>query len=141
MDADSRWGHPFDGTRSSGLSLDCVPRRSDGLDGLITPGASIIDQPALTLLPAFIDTHNHLLEATRNRALVPVQNAHSPEEFIDLIRNRAMATKGRWIQTSNAGHEENLTERRLPTALELDKATTDHPVLVRRGGHMAGANS
>jgi predicted amidohydrolase YtcJ len=101
MDADSRRGiHSMAHGRAVYRSIAF----RDGQTGStvwITPGARIISQPALTLLPAFIDTHNHLPEATRNRALVPVQNAHSLEEFTDLIRNRAMATpKGRWIQTS-----------------------------------------
>ena len=63
-------------------------------------------------------------------------------EFIDLIRQRAAQTPpGNWIQTSAAWHEVNLVEGRLPTAPELDQATRDHPVLVRRGGHVVVANS
>jgi len=115
---------------------------ADGLNKLIGPATRIVDDSSLTLLPAFIDTHNHLLEATRNRMLVPVQHARSVSEILELIRHRANETpNGRWIQTSNAWHEQNLEEKRLPTALELDQATSDHPVLVRRGGHMAVANS
>jgi predicted amidohydrolase YtcJ len=38
-------------------------------------------------------------------------------------------------------HEQDFAEKRLPTALELDQATSDHPVLVRRGSHLAVANS
>lgn len=115
---------------------------ADGLNKLIGPATRIVDDTSLTLLPAFIDTHNHLLEATRNRTLVPVQRARSFSEMLELIRHRANETpKGRWIQTSNAWHEQNLEEKRLPTALDLDQATSDHPVLVRRGGHMAVANS
>jgi predicted amidohydrolase YtcJ len=115
---------------------------ADGLDKLIGPTTRIVEDSSLTLFPAFIDTHNHLLEATRNRMLVPVQQARSLSEILELIRQRANETpKGRWIQTSNAWPEQNLEEKRLPTALELDQATSDHPVLVRRGGHMAVANS
>ena len=122
--------------------VTAIANTPNGLDGLISADTRVIDDSSLTLLPAFIDTHNHLLEATRNRALVPVQNARSLGEFLELIRSRAAETpKGRWIQTSNAWHEQNLAEKRLPTALELDRAAGDHPVLVRRGGHMAVANS
>jgi predicted amidohydrolase YtcJ len=102
----------------------------------------VIDDPSLIVLPAFIDTHNHLLEAARNGMLLPAQGAGSLADFLELIRRRAAITpKDSWIQTSNSWHEQNLREKRLPTALELDQATSDHPVLVRRGGHMAVANS
>jgi len=46
----------------------------------------------LTLLPALYDTHNHLLEAARNFTMVPVDQAHSIAEFLDLIRQRAAQT-------------------------------------------------
>jgi len=74
--------------------------------------------------------------------MVPVDQAHSIAEFLDLIRQRAAQTPaGQWIRTTNAWNEANLAERRLPTAAELDSATSQHPVLVRRGGHSGVANS
>src|SRR5262249_3689884 len=114
----------------------------DGLDGLISAVTHVVDDPKLTILPAFNDTHNHLLEATRNATFVPVNRAHTMAEFVALIRERAAQTPpGRWIQTSNAWHEQQLPERRLPNASDLDQASLDPPVLVRRGGHMAVLNS
>ena len=113
-----------------------------GLDGLISAGTHVLDAPDLTILPAFEDTHNHLILAAQNMSLVPVDRAHTLAEFIDLIRQRAAQTPpGSWIQTSAAWHEVNLVEGRLPTAPELDEATRDHPVLVRRGGHVVVANT
>jgi predicted amidohydrolase YtcJ len=102
----------------------------------------VIDDPALTWLPAFYDTHNHLLEATWNATFVPVHRARTIGEMVSLIHAQATRTPaGRWIQSSNARHERTLAEGRLPTAQELDQATRDHPVIVRRGGHMAVLNS
>ncbi|HUC76179.1 MAG TPA: hypothetical protein VMS04_12840, partial [Vicinamibacterales bacterium] len=49
-----------------GDSIVAVARESNSLDSLITPTTCVIDDPTLTWLPAFYDTHNHLLEATRN---------------------------------------------------------------------------
>jgi predicted amidohydrolase YtcJ len=113
-----------------------------GLDALITSGTHVVDDPGLTLLPALYDTHNHLLEAARNFTMVPADQAHSIAELVDLIRQRAAQTPaGQWIRTTNAWNEASLAERRLPTALELDAATSEHPVLVRRGGHNGVANS
>lgn len=113
-----------------------------GLDGLIGADTRVLDAPDLTILPVFEDTHNHLMFAAQNMGLVPVDRAHTLTEFIDLIRQRAVQTPpGDWIQTSAAWHEVNLAEGRLPTAPELDEATREHPVLVRRGGHVVVANS
>ncbi|TMD75091.1 MAG: hypothetical protein E6I97_14385 [Chloroflexi bacterium] len=119
-----------------------VSQDPHGLDGLIGADTHVLDAPDLTILPAFEDTHNHLMFAAQNMGLVPVDRAHTLAEFIDLIRQRAAQTPAStWIQTSAAWHEVNLAEGRLPTAPELDEATREHPVVVRRGGHVAVANS
>jgi predicted amidohydrolase YtcJ len=123
-------------------AIVALANEPNGLDGLITRDTRVIDDPALTWLPAFYDTHNHLLEATRNATFVPVHQARTIGEMVSLIRAQATRTpRGRWIQSSNAWHERRLAEGRLPTAQELDQATRDHPVIVRRGGHMAVLNS
>lgn len=113
-----------------------------GLDELITAGTRVLDDQRLTLLPAFYDTHCHLREAVHNLNFVPVDRAKSVANFIDLIRARAAVTPpGEWVQTSNSWHERDLAEQRLPTIRDLDAATATHPVLARRGGHLAIANS
>jgi predicted amidohydrolase YtcJ len=73
---------------------------------------------------------------------VPADQAHSIAELVELIRQRAGQTPhGQWVQKVDAWHESNLAEGRLPTALELDQATQEHPVWVKRGGHIGVANS
>src|SRR5436305_13849080 len=69
-----------------------VSQDPHGLDGLIGAGTHVLDVPDLTLLPAFEDTHNHLMFAAQNMSLVPVDQAHTLAEFIDLIRQRAAQT-------------------------------------------------
>jgi predicted amidohydrolase YtcJ len=114
----------------------------DGVDDLAGPGAKVIDDQSLIVLPAFIDDHNHLLQVARSAAFVQIDKAQSIPEIIDLLRARAAVTEpGQWIQTSTGWNEQNLAERRLPTASDLDQATTKHPVVARRGGHMAIVNS
>jgi predicted amidohydrolase YtcJ len=113
-----------------------------GLDGLITSGTHVVDDPRLTLIPAFFDTHNHFIIAARNMGNVSADQAHSIAELVELIRQQAAQTPpGQWVQTVDAWHESNLTEGRLPTAPELDQATREHPVWVKRGGHIGVANS
>jgi len=114
----------------------------DGLDALASDGTHVVDDPELTLLPAFFDIHEHLLDSARNLARVRLEDAHSMDELIALIRERAGHTpKGVWIQTSNGWNESNLAEGRLPTAAELDRASTDHPILAPRGGHVSITNT
>ena len=113
----------------------------DGLDGLCDPRTRVLNGRPLTLLPAIFDTHEHLLEASRNLALVRDDEARSLGELIDFIRARAVQTPpGQWIVTSMSWNEGDLAEGRLPTVAELDSATDAHPVLCPRGGHICAAN-
>jgi predicted amidohydrolase YtcJ len=141
--------HPMDGAdrvyRSIAIRdewIVAVSADPDGLDGLRDDQTRMISKPELTVLPAFFDTHEHLLESARNLALVQADEARSIGELIGLIQSRALQTPpGRWIVTSTGWNEERLAERRLPIASELDQATNAHPVLCPRGGHICAANS
>jgi len=113
-----------------------------GLDGLISTDTRVIDEPGLTILPAFDDDHSHFILAAENLGFVQADQAHSIAELVELIRERAAGTPaGQWIRTSTTWDESNLAERRLPTAEELDQATKEHPVWVKKGGHVGVANS
>ncbi|MEV4611491.1 amidohydrolase [Kitasatospora sp. NPDC049258] len=113
-----------------------------GLDGLIGAHTAVVDAPDATVLPAFDDTHTHLIFAAYSVHDVPVHQARTIPEFLDLIRRRAAVTPpGEWIRTTTNWQELNLRERRMPTLAELDAATTEHPVLVKRGGHNDLLNS
>jgi len=125
-----------------GAEIAAASAEPDGLDDLTGHSTAVVDASDLTLLPAFADSHEHLIEASRNTLLVPVDTARSVAEFTGLVADAARdATPGKWILTSIAWHESNLAENRVPTLAELDAAAPDHPVLARRGGHFAMVNS
>lgn len=125
------------GDRIAGVSTD-----PHGLDDLAGPGTVTVDEAGMTLLPAFSDSHEHLMEASRNMLLVPVDQVRSIAEFTAMINSAAGdAAPGAWIVTSMGWHESNLAENRLPAGAELDAAAPGHPVLARRGGHLAVASS
>jgi predicted amidohydrolase YtcJ len=106
------------------------------------PDTVVLDDPGLVVLPAFVDTHNHLVLAARNILGVPVSGARDIAGIVARVRERAAGTPpGQWVVTAADWHELQLAERRLPTAAELDQATTDHPVLLMRGGHNGVLNS
>jgi hypothetical protein len=125
------------GDRIAAVSAD-----PHGLDDLAGGHTVTVDAADLTLLPAFSDSHEHLMEASRNTLLVPVDQAHNVAEFTAMVAAAARdAAPGAWIVTSMGWHESNLAENRLPTGAELDAAAPGHPVLARRGGHLAIAST
>jgi predicted amidohydrolase YtcJ len=125
-----------------GTEIAAASPEPDGLDDLAGPDTVLADLGDLTVLPAFSDSHEHLMEASRNTLLVPVEKARSVTEFTSMVSQAArVAPPGSWILTSMGWHESNLAENRLPTGAELDAAAPGHPVFARRGGHLAVANS
>ena len=68
-----------------GAEIVAVSAEPDGLDDLTGRGTVVVDAGDLTLLPAFADSHEHLMEASRNTLLVPVSKARSVAEFTGLV--------------------------------------------------------
>src|SRR6516225_3646428 len=138
----SMTGQTYRSVGVRGAEIVALSAGLNELDDLAGGGTAVVDAGDLTVLPAFADSHEHLMEASRNTLLVPVYKARSVAEFTGMIADAARnAAPGEWILTSIGWHESNLAENRLPTLAELDTAASDHPVLARRGGHLAVANS
>ena len=57
----------------------------EGLDSLIGPDTAVVDGPDLTVMPAFDDAREHLMEASRNTLAIPVQEARSISDFTDPV--------------------------------------------------------
>ena|SRR5215471_9174202 len=55
-----------------GWIVACSEER-DGLDQLVSPATRVIGDAELTLLPAFFDIHEHLLDSARNLAPVRLE--------------------------------------------------------------------
>ena len=68
-----------------GTEIAAVSPEPDGLDDLVGPDTVRADLSDLTVLPAFSDAHEHLMEASRNTLLVPVDRAHSIAEFTGMV--------------------------------------------------------
>jgi predicted amidohydrolase YtcJ len=138
----SMTGQTYRSVGLRGAEIVATSAEPDGLDDLAGGGTAMVDAGDLTLLPAFADSHEHLKEASSNMLLVPVDRARSVAEFTGMVADAARhAAPGGWVLTSMGWHESNVAENRLPTLAELDAAAPDHPVLARRGGHLAVANS
>ncbi|MCX4588914.1 amidohydrolase family protein [Streptomyces sp. NBC_01549] len=84
------------GDRIAALSPD-----PNGLDHLVSAHTRVHDLPGATVLPAFDDTHTHMIFAALGAQDVPVHRARTIPEFLDLIRERAAVTpEGEWIRTT-----------------------------------------
>jgi predicted amidohydrolase YtcJ len=103
--------------------------------------ARSIDLGGRTVLPGLIDTHPHLLHfAAMAEPLVDITDATTHGEILERIQARARTTPpGEWIMTTPVGEPHffvtrswrDLVEGRLPDRQILDRATTDHPVMIQ----------
>jgi len=104
----------------------------------------VIDFEGKTVLPGFIDSHEHCIAG--GLQVDSVSLASPPMRSIDDIVNAltlkaAEKPAGAWVQGS-WWDESKLRERSFPTRYDLDRASTRHPIYIgRAGGHNAVANS
>lgn len=105
----------------------------------------VIDAQGMTVVPGFIDTHNHAGGTTLLYEVL-VGNPFEVEfvtidSIVEKLRERAQQTPpGTWV--SGYFHDDTkLKDKRQLTAADLDRVSTEHPVVVRhRGGHTAFYN-
>ncbi len=120
--------------------------RSNDIKSLSGKRTRVIDAKGMTVVPGFIDTHNH----PRGEWLLYEVLVGNPFEvefvtiasIIEKLRARARQTPaGSWV--SGYFHDDTkLKDKRLLTRADLDLVSTEHPVVVRhRGGHTAFYNS
>jgi predicted amidohydrolase YtcJ len=114
--------------------------------GLIGKGTQSYDAKQMTVVPGFIDTHNH---ATGNVLLYEalVGNPYIVEfvtiaSIVEKLRAKAQQTPaGMWVE-GYFFDDTKVKDSRLITNHDLDQVSTDHPVAVHhRGGHTSFYNS
>lgn len=93
------------------------------------------------IVPGFIDTHTHFVEAGFALSSVQLRDAKTKEEFVKRIGDFAKTVKpGTWILGGVWDHENWGGE--LPDRSWIDAVTPDNPVWISRlDGHMSLANS
>ena len=104
----------------------------------------LIDVEGRSILPGFVDPHNHLAFTGAELAAVDVRypGVASIAELVARVADAAERTPdGAWIRAVGM-NPEMFADGRLPTRWDLDGATQVHPVLVQHmSGHHALANS
>src|SRR5579885_3153168 len=119
---------------------------SDEIKGLAGKSTRMFDAKQMTIVPGFIDCHNH---ATGNVLLyeVLVGNPYVVEfvtiqSIIDKLRAKARQTPpGMWVE-GFFFDDTKVKDNRLLNIHDLDQVSRDHPVAVHhRGGHTTFYNS
>lgn len=108
----------------------------------------VVDLAGKTVLPGFIDPHSHVY----NNALrvVTEANLNSPpigkitciDDILNVLRERVAQTpKGTLVK--GFGYDDSaLKEKRRVTRYDLDKVSTEHPIIIRQiSGHINSCNS
>jgi predicted amidohydrolase YtcJ len=112
---------------------------------LAGPNTRRVDLRGRTVTPGLIDAHAHFSSSAPTRLVVLDLSYPDVKSIADLVaavsaRARTLP-KGTWIE-GRGWDEGKLTERRLPTARDLDAVAPDHPVyLTNTTGHYGVANS
>jgi predicted amidohydrolase YtcJ len=104
--------------------------------------AERIDLGGSTVLPGMIDSHLHLSIFARTLSEVYLGDCRSIGEVVQKLSERASTvSEGGWI-VGGSLDDEKLIERRMPNRLDLDLASSNHPILISRCClHMHAANS
>jgi hypothetical protein len=106
------------------------------------PRAERLDVGGRTIVPGFIDAHNHFLATGESLASVDVRYpaVASTDDLVEVIARAASETpKGEWVRAFGFDHAKYERE---PTRWDLDRATRDHPVAVLHvSGHHVLVNS
>ena len=87
----SMTGETYRSVGLRGAEIVAASAEPDGLDDLAGHSTAVVAAGDLTLLPAFADSHEHLMEAGRNTLVVPVDKARSVAEFTAMVAEAARA--------------------------------------------------
>jgi predicted amidohydrolase YtcJ len=105
-------------------------------------GTRRIDLRGRVVVPGFIDAHAHLADTAGELGWTRLDRARSLEQALARLRATARRTApGEWVIGVD-WDEAKWPERRYPTREDLDRVSTEHPVVARRiDCHMGSANS
>ena len=113
------------------------------------PGTRVVELGDRALIPGFVDSHGHFAFTSRlidlvNLSSPPVGTAENIDDVIRLIKEHIAEKQipaGQWVM--GYGYDDSLlAENSHPNRDDLDKVSTDHPiVLMHVSGHLAAVNS
>lgn len=123
------------------ISLDDEP---DVSEMNLSSDTKVLDLKNKTLIPGFIDTHNHIIDYAQNQTRIDCSTPpnRNIQDILDRVAEKAKEnTSDDWI--IGYGYDDSLlSDHRHPTASDLDKVAPDHPVFISHiSGHIVVVNS
>ena len=104
----------------------------EAIQAMAGPDTRQVDLGGHAAIPGIFDSHNHLMEVGAKLSTVRLDECESQEEMMELVRARAKDTpSGEWI-VGQGWNEGNFADGRLPTRHDIDPATDQHPVILKR---------
>jgi predicted amidohydrolase YtcJ len=94
-------------------------------------GTQVRDLKGMTVVPGFIEAHNHTMMFGLGLRAIDLTKVHSIDELLSRVKERASKQKeGTWI--TGVGYNQNeLQEKRHPTCQDLEKIAPKHLVSLR----------
>src|ERR1700722_16106672 len=116
---------------------------SDAIKAFVGANTKVVDLHGQTVVPGFNDVHQHpapLYTWDKPYATLELDTVSSMANLIDLLKRKAAITPKGMLIRGVAYNEFKLGAQ--PTRDFLDKASTDHPILITHAsGHLSAANS
>jgi predicted amidohydrolase YtcJ len=116
------------------------------IKALAAAGTELFDAKGMTVLPGFIDCHNHAPgDVLLNEVLVgnpfEVEFVSIRSIIAKLLERSQKTPPGTWVE-GYFFDDTKLSDKRPLTIQDLDEVSRDHPIVVRhRGGHTSFYNS
>ncbi len=102
----------------------------EGYKKYLEKAGTVLDAKGGTVLPGFIDSHFHVVQAAINSASVDLSRAESFADIGELIVEAARNNDGDRVIRGIRLDEQSLKENRLPDRNALDRYCTDRPVFI-----------
>jgi predicted amidohydrolase YtcJ len=110
------------------------------IKSLTGPDTRVLNLNGATVLPGFTDCHIHLIEYGLSLRNIDLRYAQSIEEMKEIIAERVRGSTT-WV-LGRGWDQEKFAEKRYPTRRDLDEASPQKPVVLKRiCGHICVANS
>lgn len=115
------------------------------LESLKDPDVQTVDLQGKLMIPGFNDSHMHYLHYVKTKIHVDLVGTSSMAELIGRMRESYRSYdpgSGLWFVGEGWNQDYFEDEKRFPTRRDLDKITTEHPVMIQRAcGHIGCLNS